>query len=88
MRLLLLTALTTVATASAAAPATTAKLSHPLKATAAENCQRTTSHHAVLRPGPRKLTELPPANMYAAVYRRIEGCEVPLVVRYNVEGRR
>ena len=35
---------------------------------------------------PRKLGELPPANHYAAVYRRIGGCEVPLVVRYKVGG--
>jgi hypothetical protein len=37
---------------------------------------------------PQKLTELPDANMYSAVYRHDErGCESPIIVRYNV-GRR
>jgi hypothetical protein len=37
---------------------------------------------------PRKLTELPPANVYSAVYRRdANGCEKPIVVKYGV-GRR
>lgn len=55
-----------------------------------ENCPRTTSYQAY-RDGeplmPHKLTELPPANAYSAVYRRISGCEVPVVVKYGV-GRR
>ena len=29
---------------------------------------------------PRKLTELPPATTYMAVYRRIDGCEAPLTM--------
>jgi hypothetical protein len=34
---------------------------------------------------PRQLTELPPANFYVAVLRHdANGCEVPIVVRYNV----
>ena len=32
----------------------------------------------------RNLNELPPANAYAAVYREIEGCEAPVVIRYDV----
>ncbi|MFC7536142.1 hypothetical protein ACFQPG_02020 [Sphingomonas sp. GCM10030256] len=36
---------------------------------------------------PRTLGEMPGADHYAAVYRRIGGCEVPLVVSYNVGGR-
>ena len=36
---------------------------------------------------PRKLAELPDANAYKAVYRRVNGCEVPVVVRYGVTGR-
>ena len=50
-------------------------------------CARTTVHHAVQQgrpPQPRRLVELPPANAYAAVYRRVAGCEVPVVVRYGV----
>ena len=33
-----------------------------------------------------KLTELPPANGYVAVYREVDGCEVPIMVRYGVGG--
>lgn len=53
------------------------------------NCPRAAAVHAFDRGKalkPRKLNELPPANQYAAVYRRIGGCEVPLVVRYRVGG--
>ena len=62
-----------------------------LQAPPAANCPRTTNYHAV-RPGepvrPRKLNQLPDANAYAAVYRRVSGCEVPVVVRYGVGNRR
>jgi hypothetical protein len=54
-------------------------------------CQNTTSHHAVQRGRAkvaRKLSELPTANMYKSVYRRIGGCEVPLVARYGIGGAR
>ena len=37
------------------------------------------------RPLVRKLTELPPANMYLAVLRRDEnGCGAPIIVKYNI----
>ena len=54
------------------------------------NCPRTTSyvarwHGTALRP--ERLTELPDANAYLTVYRRIDGCEVPIVVKYGVSGR-
>lgn len=53
-------------------------------------CPRTTNYQAwhggkPLRP--RRLTELPPANAYSAVYRHIGGCEAPIVVKYRVGGR-
>jgi hypothetical protein len=35
---------------------------------------------------PRVLGELPGADRYAAVYRRIDGCEVPLVTAYDIGG--
>ncbi len=63
----------------------------------AANCPRTTSHLAdqagVYRRGeplvPRKLTELPPATAYMAVYRVIDGCEAPLtMVEYRGVKRR
>jgi len=55
------------------------------------NCPRTSGHHAYRGDGPlrpQKLTELPPANAYVAVWRRdANGCETPVVVRYNLGGR-
>jgi hypothetical protein len=47
------------------------------------NCPRTTSHYAWRRDQkvePRKLTELPSAEGYMAVYRLIGGCEAPLTM--------
>jgi hypothetical protein len=35
---------------------------------------------------PRRLRDLPGADQYAAVYRRIDDCEAPIVVRYDVGG--
>jgi len=53
-------------------------------------CPRTTNYYAY-RDGkplrPRKLTELPPANAYSAVFRHIGNCEAPIVVKYGVGGR-
>ena len=53
------------------------------------DCPRTTSYYA-FDPSqpvkPRKLGELPPANAYAAVYRRVGNCEVPVIVKYGVGG--
>jgi hypothetical protein len=53
-------------------------------------CPQTTSYYA-WRSGksvrPQKLTELPDANAYRAVYRHIGRCEVPVVVKYGVSGR-
>ena len=56
----------------------------------APHCPKPTGVHAWSRDkkvAPRKLTELPPANAYSAVYRTVGGCEVSVVVRYGV-GRR
>ena len=36
--------------------------------------------------GPSLLSQLPAADMYNAVYRRIGGCEAPIIVRYDVGG--
>ena len=57
-------------------------------AVAANNntCRKTTSYHAEIgswRGGnvaPRKLTELPTAEGYKAVYRTVNGCEEPMTV--------
>jgi hypothetical protein len=70
------------------APATLVKFQH--------ECAPTTAYVAEGRNGaytgeplkPRKLTELPPGNMYAAVFHHdANGCEAPIVVKYDV-GRR
>jgi hypothetical protein len=39
------------------------------------------------KPKAQKLNELPDADAYRAVYRRIGGCEVPIIVKYGVAGR-
>jgi hypothetical protein len=36
---------------------------------------------------PRRLDKLPDGNLYLTVYRRIGGCEVPVVIKYGVSGR-
>ena len=69
---------------AAAAPVTTN--------TSQTKCPRTTSYYAWQRDKPltpKKLTELPPATGYMAVYRQIGGCEFPMtVVEYRRGGRR
>lgn len=63
--------------------------SQPRPLARSANCPRTTSYYAWRRDKPvkpQKLTELPPANAYLAVYRMIAGCEVPVVVKYGVGG--
>jgi hypothetical protein len=35
----------------------------------------------------QKLNELPDADVYRAVYRRIGQCEAPIIVKYGVVGR-
>ena len=77
------------------APAIAADAGQPGKPPAA-NCPHTTSYLADksgLYQGkpltPRKLTELPPATTYMAVYRHIGGCEAPLtMVEYRNPRRR
>jgi hypothetical protein len=78
-----------LAVALSAVTAVTTVPAHANHSTPTDACPQTTAHMAVDRKSPpmKKLNELPPANMYKAVYRQIGGCEVPVVVRYNV-GRR
>lgn len=51
-----------------------------------DKCRKTTSYHAEIgswrgdKVPPRKLTELPPADSYKAVYRTVNGCEEPMTV--------
>ena len=38
-------------------------------------------------PRAKKLNELPDADVYSAVYRRIGKCEAPVIVKFGVSGR-
>ena len=67
--------------------AANAETSQAGKAAPAAKCPQTTSYLAdkagVYRSQPltpRKLTELPPAKGYMAVYRHIDKCEVPMTM--------
>ena len=37
--------------------------------------------------GAQKLNELPAADLYAAVYRRVGGCVAPIITRFGIGGR-
>jgi hypothetical protein len=54
------------------------------------NCPATSRYEAS-KPGKlpkvQKLNELPDADVYRAVYRRIGQCEAPIIVKYGVIGR-
>ena len=86
--------LTTLPMAAVAAPPS--QSAETPGASTASHCPRTTSYLADksgLYRGqplkPRKLTELPSGTTYMAVFRHIDGCEVPLtMVEYRNSGRR
>ena len=91
MRLLLLTAAALLPAASAAAPPDV-RPAQPRGPQTAANCPKVTDYHAT-EPGRsarlKKLTELPPATAYMAVYRTKNGCLDPLtLVDYRSGGRR
>jgi hypothetical protein len=53
------------------------------------NCPATSRYEASKRgklPKVQKLNELPDADVYRAVYRRIGQCEAPIIVKYGVIG--
>ena len=55
--------------------------------TASGKCPTTRPYHAMKdrqKPGATKLNELPPAVHYKTAYRRIDGCEVPIVAGYGI----
>ena len=57
----------------------------------AEHCPPTSRYEATQRnrsPKAQKLNELPAADHYKAVYRRIGDCEVPVIAGYNIGGER
>ena len=79
-----------VAAVLIAAPTPAVATTDRFRANNAAKCPRTTGYYAWsdTKPlQPRKLTELPPANAYSAVFRHIGNCEAPIVVKYGVGGR-
>ena len=83
------TVLAAIANAPSAAPARDMPVVNPNGA-ASGICPPTSRYEAARRGGklpPSLLNELPAADVYRSVYRRIGGCEAPLIVRYNVGGR-
>jgi hypothetical protein len=91
VRLLILAVAMAFATSASAAqtyPSGDMPLLNP-NAGAPSTCPPTSRYEAARRGGklpPSVLSQLPAADMYNAVYRRVGGCEVPMIVRYNVGG--
>ena len=91
MRLLVL-ALVLSASTSASAASVTRTRDMPVvnpNGPASAICPPTSRYEAARRGGklpPSLLNQLPAADMYSAVYRRIGGCEAPIIVRYDVGG--
>jgi len=91
MRLLVLAfalSATTSASAASLTPARNTPVINP-NGPASGICPPTSRYEAARRGGklpPSLLTQLPAADMYNAVYRKIGGCEVPMIVRYDVGG--
>ena len=60
------------------------------KASQPASCPATSRYEAGKRgksPQAQKLNELPDADVYRAVYRRIGQCEAPIIVKFGVIGR-
>ena len=60
------------------------------KAGQSATCPATSRYEASRRgktPKARNLADLPDADLYKAVYRKIGGCEAPIVVKFGVSGR-
>jgi hypothetical protein len=75
--------------AASASPAGDMPTINP-KANQPANCPATSRYEASRRgktPKAQRLTELPDADLYKAVYRRIGRCEAPIIVKYGVAGR-
>jgi len=87
---MLLASLLTLAAASAAPqPIRDTPVFNP-NANQPSNCPATSRYEASRRgktPKVQKLNELPDADVYSAVYRRIGGCEAPIIVKYGVAGQ-
>jgi hypothetical protein len=87
--MLLIAAALIAAASTAPEPAGDMPVINP-KATQSANCPATSRYEASRRgkaPKAQKLNELPAADVYRTVYRRIGGCEVPIIVKFGVGGR-
>ncbi|MBA2935071.1 hypothetical protein HZF05_13300 [Sphingomonas sp. CGMCC 1.13654] len=60
------------------------------KAGPGKGCMNHGVDYATGQPEPggfQRLDQLPPANEYLTVIHSIDGCQKPVIVRYNVDGR-
>jgi hypothetical protein len=93
MRLLFLASAAILATAAgAAAPSQRPEIMPVVNPDAAigKACPPTSRYEAARRGrrlGAHKLNELPAADMYMAVYRRVDGCQVPIIAGYGYGGK-
>lgn len=58
---------------------------------ARKDCPPISRYHAMRRGGPlaaQKLNELPMADHYKAAYRKIDGCEAPIIASFGVGATR
>ena len=81
-------ALAFLAAASAPQPIRDMPVINP-KSQQPATCPATSRYEASRRgrtPKAQRLNELPDADIYSAVYRRVGGCEVPIIVKYGVAG--
>jgi hypothetical protein len=87
-----LTALLSLPASAATVPVDDMLAYKPGKPSTAQACPPTAAQMAADRVRTsngqifHKLTELPPADAYSAVYRVVDGCEAPIVIRYGVTG--
>ena len=83
MRVLLL-----IAVVALVAPAAAAQPGFGLQPGAdSANCPATSRYEASRRnkaPKARKLTDLPAADAYLTVWRKVGACEAPIIVRYDI----
>ncbi len=87
--MLLLVATLLAAASASTTPARDMPVINP-KAHQPAGCPATSRYEANAggkAPGAHKLNQLPAAEAYRAVYRRIAGCEIPVIVRYGVGAR-
>ena len=94
MRLLFLSAalvLSSSALAADASPVRDMPVISPAWSTGSKECPPTSRYHmakreGLQRPQAKRLTDLPMADLYMAVYRHVGACEAPIIARYGIGG--